>query len=84
MVKAFSDMPSLTDFDTSSFMLSLLVSGVGFVLFVYGKKQQRMPQLMAGVVFMVYPYFVTNAWAMLTVGGVLGAVLWYAVRIGGW
>ena len=35
--------------------MSLITGGIGFVLFVYGKKQQRWPQLAAGVAFMVYP-----------------------------
>lgn len=69
--------------DPAAIFLSLLVGSVGFVLFVYGKKQERMPQLLAGLTLMVYPYFVGNAWAMLLVAaGILGG-LWVAVR-GGW
>jgi hypothetical protein len=61
---------------------SLFPGGVGFVLFVYGKKQQRMPQLVAGLAFMVYPYF-TPTLASLTIGGiVLGAGLWLSLRLG--
>jgi hypothetical protein len=37
--------------------LSLIPSGVGFVLFVYGRKEQRWPQLAAGLALLIYPYF---------------------------
>ena len=39
--------------DPTWLFLSLLPSGVGFVLFVYGKKQERWPQLVAGLLFLV-------------------------------
>ena len=69
-------------FDPGSLFLSLIVSGVGFVLFVYGKKQERWPHLVAGFVLMIYPYFVGDVVPMLVVGaGVVGA-LWLAVQRG--
>ena len=46
---------------TAGWMLAgLLVSTVGFGLFLYGKKQTRFPQLIAGIAMMVYPAFVTS------------------------
>ena len=71
------------NFDPWWLFLSLIPSGIGFVLFVYGKKQQRWPQLSAGLAFMVYPYFTPSILAMCLVGIALGAALWVAVR-GGW
>jgi hypothetical protein len=68
--------------DPGSIFLSLLVGSVGFVLFVYGKKQDRYPQLIAGLALMVYPYFVGNPWLMLLVGVVILCGLWVAVREG--
>ena len=68
--------------DATWLMLSLIPSGVGFVLFVYGKKQVRMPQLVVGLVMMVYPYFTTTVPALLGVGALLVAGLWYAIRLG--
>ena len=52
------------------------------MLFVYGKKQERWPQLAAGIAFMVYPYFTDTVTALIVVGAVLGAALWLAVRSG--
>jgi hypothetical protein len=71
------------NFDPWWLFLSMIPSGIGFVLFVYGKKQQRWPQLFAGVAFMVYPYFTPGILAMTLVGVALGTGLWIAVR-GGW
>ena len=70
-------------FDPTWLFLSLIPSGVGFVLFMYGKKQQRWPHLAAGVAFMVYPYFTSGIASLTLVGVALGAALWLAVR-GGW
>jgi hypothetical protein len=68
--------------DPTHLVLSLILSGVGFVLFVYGKKQARWPQLVAGIVFMVYPYFIASAAAMAAIGVVLGLGLWWALGQG--
>ena len=73
--------------DTSGFnptwiFLSLVPGGIGFVLFVYGKKQQRWPHLVAGLAMMAYPYFTPTATAMAVVGAAICALLWYVVRIG--
>ena len=68
--------------DPASIFLSLIVSGVGFVLFVYGRKQERWPQLVAGLVLMVYPYFVGGALPMLAVGAAIVGGVWLAVRNG--
>lgn len=69
-------------FDPWWILLELLLGGIGFVLFVYGKKQQRMPQLVTGVLFMVYPFFVTSSVGLLLGAILLGAALWWAIRLG--
>ena len=70
--------------DTSSvgLFLSLLISSVGAGLFIYGKKQGRWPQMAAGVLLCVYPYFVSNLWLMGGISVVLCAAVWVAVRAG--
>ena len=62
--------------------LSLIPGGIGFVLLVYGKKQLRWPQMVAGLAFMVYPYFTPTVMSMVAVGALLGALLWMAIRLG--
>ena len=63
-------------------MLSLIPSGIGFVLVTYGKKQQRWPHFAAGLLLMVYPYFATTITSLVAAGVAIGFVLWYAVRLG--
>lgn len=47
------------------FVVGFLVSCVGFVLFSYGRKLKRPPQLLSGIVLLVVPYFVPNvAWLL--------------------
>jgi hypothetical protein len=70
------------DTNPSSFMASMLIGTIGFGIFIYGKKQQRLPQLLAGVTLMGYPYFVENVTAMLAIGAGVIAALWFAVRYG--
>ena len=68
--------------DPTLLFLSLLTSGLGFVLFVYGKKQDRLPQLLGGIALMVYPYFVSTVTATIAIGAVIVAAVWLAVRQG--
>ncbi len=69
-------------FDPTWLFVSLIPGGIGFVLFVYGKKQKRWPQLAAGLVFMLYPYFATSLVSLVATGLVIGFILWYAIRLG--
>jgi hypothetical protein len=69
-------------FDPTWLFLSLIPGGIGFVLFVYGRKQARWPQLVAGIAFMVYPYFAESVTALVVVGVTLSVALWLAVRSG--
>jgi len=68
--------------DPGLMFLSLITSGAGFVLFMYGKKQGRTPQLVAGIALMVYPYFVSSLALTVGVAVAIVAVLWVAVRLG--
>jgi hypothetical protein len=72
----------VTSFDPTWLFLSLFPSGIGLVLLVYGRKQQRWPHLLAGLLFMVYPYVTTSITSLVAVGLALGAGLWFAVQQG--
>ena len=69
-------------FDPASLLVSVLISAVGVGFFLYGKKQQRWPQLVAGIVLMGYTYFVSSVAVMLAIAVALVAALWFAVRLG--
>lgn len=69
-------------FDAPSLLTSMAVSSVGFVAFSYGKKMKRLPQMLAGVLLMVFPYFAPDVgW---TLGGAIAIVglLWVGLRSG--
>ena len=68
--------------DPTWLFLSLIPGGIGFVLLAYGKKQERWPQIVSGLVFMVYPYFATSVLSLGGVGVALGVGLWMAIRAG--
>ena len=63
-------------------LASVLVGSVGLGFFVYGKKQRRGPHLAAGVLMMVYPYFVASVPLMLVIAGALVGLLWLASYLG--
>ncbi len=70
------------DFDANTILMSLLVGSIGMVCFMYGKRQERLPHVVVGVILMVYPYFVSN---LILSGGITVALLtglWFAVRLG--
>ena len=69
-------------FDPTMLVLSLVPSGIGFVLFVYGKKQERWTHLVAGLALMVYPYFANTVMQMLIGGALIGGAFWWALQQG--
>lgn len=70
------------NFDPGYILASLVIGGVGFVAFMYGKKQSRVPQMAIGVALMVYPYFVPNVWLMIAIAVLLLALLYGLLRMG--
>lgn len=69
-------------FDGSSFLASLVVGSIGFVLFVYGKRMTRAPQMIAGLLLLIGPYFLDSALSIgLSAALVLGLFL-AALRLG--
>ena len=68
--------------DAAVLIVSLFLGGIGFVLFVYGKKQGRPPQLVAGLALMVYPHFTPTLASLVGVGALICAAFWYALQLG--
>jgi hypothetical protein len=75
-------MSPVVDLSLGSLFASLLIGSVGLVLFVYGKRQERLPQLIVGVILMVYPYFVGDVVWMSAIAVVLLVGLKLALRNG--
>ena len=64
------------DFSAGSLFASLIVSGVGYFLFSYGRKTTDLPKIAVGLVMLVYPYFVTSTVMMVGIAVALVAGLW--------
>ena len=64
----------------ATFILGMLFGAIGLGYFIYGKRQQAPIPLASGVLLMVFPFFVPNAWATFLLGAALCAVPW-CVRI---
>lgn len=70
------------DLSAGSLCASLLVSSVGTGLFLYGKKQVRMPQLLAGLLLMGDPVLVSDPLAMLGIGAAVVVLMVLVLRSG--
>ena len=70
------------DFETGSLVASLIVSAIGFVVFAYGKRLQRVPQIIIGLVLMGFPYLVPSVPLMAIITAALLTGLWLAIRFG--
>lgn len=70
------------EFSPGSLFASMIIGTIGLSVFLYGKKQQRLPQLIAGMALMGYPYFVTNVVWMCAVAGAIVVGLVVALRSG--
>jgi hypothetical protein len=72
----------MTALDSTWLFLSLVPSGIGVGMFVYGKKQGRLPQLLAGLALMVYPYVASTVTALIVDGLLILSGFWLALRLG--
>ncbi len=72
----------MMDLDGTWLFLSLIPSGAGFVLIVYGKKQGRWPHAVAGLLLTFYPYFTSSVPALVGVGSAIAIGLYVAVQMG--
>jgi len=69
-------------FEPGPLIAGFLVSGVGFVLFSYGRKLGRVPHVVAGLLLMIFPYFVPSVLIMLSIAALLCGLLFVATRVG--
>lgn len=70
------------DLSLSGILASTLVGSIGYVLFHYGRKCTRMPQLVSGLTLMLFPFFVTGASWMLSIAALVLALFWVSLRAG--
>ncbi len=65
---------------TSLLIWGMLFGAVGVGFFVYGRKQRAIIPLIAGIALLFLPYFLSNVYLLVLIGGVF-VVLPYFVRI---
>jgi len=66
--------------DMAPLLWGVLFSSIGLGYFIYGKRQGAPVPLLCGIGLMVFPYFVSNSWAMVLVGAALMSVP-YLIRL---
>jgi hypothetical protein len=69
-------------FDPSWLVSSFIISSLGFVLFMFGKKMGRAPQMLVGVALLLYPYFVSSLLWMWGIAVAAMFALWLSLRAG--
>jgi hypothetical protein len=62
--------------------LIVIFSAIGFGYFIYGKRQREGMPLVAGILLMLYPYFVSSTLGLIVVGIMIMAVPFAIKRIG--
>jgi hypothetical protein len=65
------------NFSAANLIGGLVFGSIGFVAFMYGKRMNLWKPMFLGLALMVYPYFVSNDIAMIVVGAIGSASLWF-------
>ena len=60
----------------TTLLVSVLFNALGAGYVMYGKKQRQVVPLLTGLARCVYPFFLSNGYAIVAVGALLTAVPW--------
>ena len=69
------------DLSPGSIISGLILGAVGTALFIYGKKQQEIPCMIAGVALCTIPYFVASILANWLIAAACIGGLYYRSRL---
>lgn len=72
-------MPDLSQLSAANFVANLVFSSIGFVAFIYGKKQNLWKPMFTGLALMVVPYFIAST-ALLVAAGACGTAVLFLFR----
>ena len=64
------------NFEINNLIAGFLFGSIGFVAFVYGKRQSAWTPMFLGLALMGFPYLVTNTIALYVVGVLLTGALY--------
>jgi len=65
------------EMNTTLLLWGLLFGMIGLGFFMYGKKQKALVPLLCGLGLMIYPYFISNSYALVVIGVVLIAIPYF-------
>ena len=68
MILSSVGMPDVSTFSWAKTIAYVLFGGIGFVTFVYGKKQENLKALLIGIALMAYPYFLASTFWLYAAG----------------
>ena len=66
--------------DSSLLFWSMLFGAIGLGYFMYGKKQKSVVPLFVGIALFIFPYFISNIYALIATGVIL-VVIPYFVKV---
>lgn len=67
----------IAGFSIWGLVISFLFSGIGFIAFMYGKKNTEFKPMLIGIALMIYPYFLRSTLTLTLVGIALTAALYF-------
>ena len=77
MILTAIGLPQANDFDLFKILAYIIFGAVGFVAFIYGKKNAFWRSMIIGLTLMAYPYFLSGTLAIYLVGIALSAALYF-------
>lgn len=69
-----------SELDVVWLFASVVIGAIGLGMFLYGKKRSRFIPLLAGILMMVYPYFIPNTYVMIGIGVGISGFVWLSRR----
>jgi len=68
--------------DPSYLAAAFVVSSIGFVMFMYGKRQHRPVQLASGLLLLLLPFLLRDALLLAVAAAIVCAAVWGSVKAG--
>jgi len=70
-------VPKTLGFSWAKLFAWTIFGGIGFIAFVYGKKQESFPPLIVGISLLVFPYFIKSTLWLYIVGSGLCLLMYF-------
>ena len=67
----------MLNFSTANLIGGCVFGSIGFVAFIYGKRMNLWKPMLLGLALMVYPYFISDDVALIAIGAIGTAGLFF-------